>query len=115
YHTMQESVPVGRPYAAHEGVEMIVRSRSEVKVVEWGNGLSYRFLLEPDNMGFTVTHTVVRAGTKSQLEYKRHLEACYCIAGRGEVVTADGDVSHIIEPGVIYALEQHDAHFLIAY
>jgi len=93
---------------------MIVRNRSEVKVVEWGNGLSYRFLLEPDNMGFTVTHTVVRAGTKSQLEYKRHLEACYCIAGRGVVLTADGDVSHIIEPGVIYALDQYDAHFLIA-
>jgi L-ectoine synthase len=93
---------------------MIVRSKQEVKVVEWGNGLSYRFLLASDNMGFTLTHTVVRAGTKSQLEYKRHLEACYCIAGSGAVVTAQGDVSYTIEPGVLYALDKHDAHWLIA-
>ena len=93
---------------------MIVRSKSEVKVVDWGNGLSYRFLLEPDQMGFTLAHTHVRAGSSSQLQYRRHLEACYCIAGRGVVTTEDGEVSYVIEPGVIYALDQHDAHYLIA-
>ena len=93
---------------------MIVRARSDVKVVDWGNGLSYRFLLDADRMGFTVAHTVVHAGSTSQLQYRRHLEACYCIAGRGVVTTADGAVSYLIEPGVIYALDEHDAHFLIA-
>jgi len=93
---------------------MIVRAKSNVKVVDWGNGLSYRFLVERDAMGFTVAHTLVRAGTRSRLQYTRHLEACYCIAGRGEVITADGTVSHTIEPGVMYALDQHDAHHLVA-
>ena len=93
---------------------MIVRQKEEVKVVEWGNGTSHRFLLEADGMGFTVCHTVVRAGTKSLLQYRRHLEACYCIGGRGSVVTADGAVTHEITPGVMYALDQHDPHFLIA-
>jgi L-ectoine synthase len=93
---------------------MIVRAKSEVKVVEWGNGLSYRFLLAPDRMGFTVAHTVVRAGTVSQLQYTRHLEACYCIAGRGRIAIADGAVWWPLEPGVIYALDQHDAHLLLA-
>jgi L-ectoine synthase len=93
---------------------MFVRSKSDVKAVDWGNGLSYRFVLEPDGMGFTVAHTVVRAGTKSQLQYTRHVEACYCIAGRGEVIAAEGNVSYPLEPGVIYALDRHDAHFLIA-
>jgi L-ectoine synthase len=93
---------------------VIVRAKSEVKVVDWGNGLSYRFLNKTDGMGFSVAHTVVYAGTKSQLQYRNHLEACYCISGRGEVVTADGDVSFRLEPGVIYALDQHDAHYLIA-
>ncbi len=92
---------------------MIVRAKSEVKVVEWGNGLSYRFLTEADNMGFTVAHTVVTAGSKSPLHYRRHLEACYCISGRGQVVDSDGTV-HEIEPGVIYALNNNDPHFLIA-
>ena len=92
---------------------MIVRDKSEVKCVDWGNGLSYRFLLANDAMGFTVAHTVVRANTKSRLQYRAHLEACYCIAGSGEVQTPDGR-TYRIEPGVIYALDQHDAHFLIA-
>lgn len=93
---------------------MIVKSKDQVKVVDWGNGLSYRYLLQADQMGFTVCHTVVRAGTKSKLEYRRHLEACLCISGTGSVSTADGSASWQLRPGVMYALDQHDAHFLIA-
>ena len=93
---------------------MIVRNRDEVMAVDWGNGTSYRYLLEADKMGFTVCHTVVRAGTKSAMEYRRHLEACYCFAGRGTLATADGSASYDLRPGVLYALDAHDAHFLIA-
>jgi len=92
---------------------MIVRSRMQIEPVEWGNGQSYRLLTVADEMGFTVCHTVVRAGTSSRLQYTRHLEACYCISGKGEVVTADGE-THVLEPGVIYALNKHDAHTLVA-
>lgn len=92
---------------------MIIRHIDDVKTVEWGNGLSRRFLLESDGMGYTVTDTLVRAGTKSHLEYRNHLEACYCIAGSGEVVDMDGN-SFPITPGVIYALDKHDPHYLIA-
>jgi L-ectoine synthase len=92
---------------------MIVRQLDTVTTVEWGNGLSRRFLLETDGMGYTVTDTIVRAGTKSRLEYRRHLEACYCIAGSGEVLDMDG-TSHPIVPGTLYALDQHDAHWLVA-
>lgn len=92
---------------------MIVRRRAEIEGVDWGNGLSFRFLVEADRMGFTLAHTVVRAGSKSPLHYRRHLEACYCIAGRGQVITETG-VTHEIEPGVLYALDKHDRHFLVA-
>src|SRR5690349_19885117 len=91
---------------------MIDKSRSEVPAVDWGNGTSFRLLVAKDNMGFAVAHTVVRAGSKSPLQYRNHLEACYCISCRGQVI-ADG-VTHEIEPGVIYALNDHDEHFLIA-
>lgn len=64
-------------------------------------------------MGYSLTDTVVRAGTRSLLEYKRHLEACYCIEGRGAVEDMDG-TRHTIEPGIMYALDKHDAHYLIA-
>jgi L-ectoine synthase len=92
---------------------MIIRSIADVPTVDWGNGMSARFLTESDGLGYTVTDTTVRAGTKSRLEYRRHLESCYCIGGSGEVVDLDGN-SHPITPGTLYALDQHDAHFLVA-
>ncbi|MGB6162557.1 MAG: ectoine synthase [Pseudonocardiaceae bacterium] len=92
---------------------MIVRNLSTAKNVEWGNGLSRRFLLKEDGFGYTVTDTIVRAGTSSRLAYNRNLEACYCIAGRGEVIDADGE-THVIEPGTLYALERSEPHCLTA-
>ncbi|WP_329107639.1 ectoine synthase [Micromonospora sp. NBC_01699] len=91
---------------------MIVKTRSQVPAVDWGNGTSFRLLVEGDNMGFAIAHTVVAAGSKSPLHYRNHLEACYCVSGRGQVIA--GGVTHAIEPGVLYALDQHDEHFLIA-
>ncbi|SEM10038.1 ectoine synthase [Streptacidiphilus jiangxiensis] len=93
---------------------MFARERDKTEPVHWGNGLSYRLLVETDQMGFTVCHTVVEAGTKSRLEYRRHLEACYCIKGSGRVEAADGSAVIDVVPGVLYALDEHDAHFLIA-
>jgi L-ectoine synthase len=92
---------------------MIVRDLSTVKTVDWGNGLSRRFLLAVDGVGYTVTDTIVRAGTISKLEYRRHIESCYCISGRGEVIDASGK-SYIIKPGMLYALDKNDSHLLIA-
>jgi L-ectoine synthase len=92
---------------------MLVRARSEVKPVEWGNGLSRRFLVEADGLGYTVTETTVSAGTRSLLHYPNHLEACYCIGGRGAVIDSAGR-SYRIEPGTLYALDDHDPHCLVA-
>lgn len=92
---------------------MFVRSLNDVVPVQWGNGTSHRLLTEADGMGFTVAETLVRKGTSSALQYRRHLEACYCIGGSGEVLTKDGERFKITE-GVLYALDKHDAHYLIA-
>jgi L-ectoine synthase len=92
---------------------VLVRSIDEVKTVAWGNGLSRRFLLASDGMGYSLTDTLVHAGTRSPLQYVNHLEACYCIQGTGWVHDTDG-TKHRLEPGVMYALEQHDAHVLEA-
>ncbi|MFJ9559409.1 ectoine synthase [Streptomyces fuscichromogenes] len=93
---------------------MIVRRLEEVTSVDWGNGLSRRFLTLGDGVGYTVTDTIVRAGTKSRLEYRNHLESCYCIAGSGEVIDTEGTV-HPITPGTLYSLDRHDAHWLVAH
>ena len=92
---------------------MIIRTIETALSIEWGNGLSRRFLLRSDCMGYTITDTIVRAGTRSRLKYRNHLEACYCISGEGEVVDLDGN-SHPIRQGTMYALNKNDAHHLIA-
>lgn len=96
---------------------MIIRKLSEVSNTErdvaWGNGQSRRFLLAQDGMGYSLTDTIIDAGTQSLLEYKNHLEACYCIEGEGEVEDMDGNVYPIV-PGTMYALDKHDKHYLRA-
>ena len=71
---------------------MIIRKLQDItctnREVNWGNGISRRFLLEKDGMGYSLTDTIVRANTSSLLEYKKHMEACYCISGSGLVVEA---------------------------
>ncbi|MFE9926051.1 ectoine synthase [Streptomyces sp. NPDC005774] len=92
---------------------MIIRRLENAKTVEWGNGLSRRFIVEADGLGYSITDTIVLAGTKSRLQYRNHLETCYCIEGSGEVVELDG-TSHPLRPGVLYSLNDHDPHYLIA-
>ncbi|MCG3039928.1 ectoine synthase [Streptomyces sp. S1A] len=96
---------------------MLIRSLDELTgsryEVDWGNGTSVRLLTAVDGMGFTVCHTVVRAGTSSFLEYRSHLEACFCLSGSGEITDMTG-VGHRITPGVLYALDRHDRHRLRA-
>ncbi|GAB2596147.1 ectoine synthase [Streptomyces capparidis] len=96
---------------------MLIRSLADLTgspyEVDWGNGTSLRLLTAVDNMGFTVCHTVVRAGTSSLIEYRSHLEACFCLSGSGEIEDMAGNV-HRITPGVLYALDKHDRHHLRA-
>jgi L-ectoine synthase len=93
---------------------VIIRNRTDAPAVDWGNGVSYRLLVAADNMGFAIAETVVRAGSTSAMEYRRHLEACYCIEGSGEIANADGTQVSKLIPGVLYALDAHDPHFLTA-
>ncbi|MCL2581995.1 MAG: ectoine synthase [Streptosporangiales bacterium] len=92
---------------------MIVKDLSMAKAVEWGNGVSRRFLVHSDGFGYTLADTIVYKGTSSRLQYMNHLESVYCIDGRGSVVTGDG-AHYDIEPGMMYMLDQHDAHSLSA-
>lgn len=96
---------------------MFTRNLTDVEktnfFVDWGNGTSHRLLTAADGMGFTVCHTVVRAGSQSRLQYRRHLEACYCLSGAGEVEDMDGKVLRVL-PGTIYVLDRHDDHYLRA-
>jgi L-ectoine synthase len=92
---------------------LFARSKEDIVPVEWGNGTSHRLLVEADRMGFALAHTLVRAGTESKLQYRRHREACYCISGSGTVEDTAGNVIKL-RPGTLYALNNHERHYLRA-
>jgi len=92
---------------------MLLRTISNAKTVEWGNGRSRRLLVADDGLGYSITDTIVRPGSRSQLHYANHLESCYCIAGSGWIEDRDGR-PHRLVPGTLYALDNHDPHCLVA-
>ncbi|HET7634152.1 MAG TPA: ectoine synthase [Burkholderiales bacterium] len=89
----------------------LIGSERETVVATWA---SRRMLLKKDGMGFSFHETIIFPGTETLIWYKHHLEAVFCVEGEGEVeLIPEGRVIKI-EPGVMYALDQHDKHYLRA-
>lgn len=97
---------------------MIVRTLQEAEKtdrrVTAKNWESVRLLLKSDGMGYSVHVTTIYAGTATEMEYRNHLEAVYCIEGDGEIETLADNKVYQISPGTIYALDKHDHHILRA-
>ena len=90
-------------------LEQVVGSDRDVAGEGWR---SRRMLLRRDGLGFSLHDTTVAAGTELNLQYKHHLEACYCLEGEAELVDLASGERYTIAPGTVYALEQHDQHTL---
>lgn len=96
---------------------MIVRRLTELDdsaSVEAENWTSRRLLLAADGMGFSMHDTVLKAGTSTQMWYRNHLEAVYCVEGKGHILDLGTGEVHRIEPGTLYALNDNDQHTLHA-
>jgi L-ectoine synthase len=97
---------------------MIVRTlkdaRSTSRRVVTDNWESVRLLLKSDGMGFSFHITTIYPGKANEMWYQNHLEAVFCLSGRGKLKDQASGKEHTIEPGVIYALEKHDQHVLTA-
>lgn len=92
-----------------------IRGTDREVFAENRNWVSARLLLGDDGMGFSFHETTIFANTETRIWYKNHLEAVYCIEGEGEVETiADGKI-YPIKPGTMYALNDHDEHYLRAF
>lgn len=84
------------------------------EVVSPDGWTSVRFLLKQDGMGFSFHETTFPAGLEFDMWYKYHYEAVYCYRGRGVITNRDTGESFDIEPGTLYALDNHDRHTLKA-
>lgn len=100
---------------------MIIRTLNEIKETERevfagnNNWVSRRLLLKKDGMGFSLSETIIFANTETEICYKNHLEAVYCIEGEGEIETVNDSKVYTIKLGTIYALNEHDRHHLRAF
>jgi L-ectoine synthase len=94
-------------------LEDIIGTERDVRA-ENGNWVSRRFLLRSDGMGFSFHETTIFAGTETYIWYKNHLEAVYCVAGEGEIEDLGTGEIHQIRDGTMYALNEHEKHFLRA-
>lgn len=88
------------------------KSLEETRVIECpkGNFVSHRILLEKDNMGYTMTKTVIKKGGPYYWHYKEHLESCYCVSGTGFVTNKATGEKHEVKPDITYVLDNHDPH-----
>ncbi|MFC6333837.1 ectoine synthase [Paenibacillus septentrionalis] len=80
--------------------------------VDTPNWNSRRLLLKKDDVGFSLHDTIIKAGTETQIWYKHHVEAVYCIEGEGEIELVDSNEIYRIEPGMMYVLNGHEKHLL---
>lgn len=95
---------------------MIIRKLGEVRDtprhIHSDNWDSVRMLLESDGMGFSFHITTLYKGTETHMWYKNHFESVYCISGKAEITDKATGQTHLIEPGTMYALNEHDQHVL---
>lgn len=97
---------------------MIVRTLNDLqhagRVVAGEGWTSRRLLLADDGMGFSLHDTQIDAGAELHLHYQNHLEAVYLIEGEGHITDLATGETHPLEPGTVYALNEHDKHVLVA-
>ena len=63
-------------------------------------------------MGFSFHETTIFPGGRTHIHYKNHLEAVWCVEGDGSIQTIADGKTYALEPGVVYALNEHDEHWL---
>lgn len=85
-----------------------INQLDESRSVAFTGGISHRAVLESDNMGFAICKTMIPKGGPHHWHYPYHLEACYCIKGKG-ILRCSG-IEVLITPDVVYLLDKHDDH-----
>jgi L-ectoine synthase len=92
-------------------IKNIIGSDREIHAKD-GQWVSRRMLLKSDGLGFSLHETIIKAGTKTHIHYKYHLEAVYCVGGNGKIENLNTLEIHNIHDGIMYALNLHDNHNL---
>lgn len=95
---------------------MIVRNLNDIRKTDHNvrsdGWVSARMLLKDDGMGFSFHITTMFAGTELKMHYQNHLESVFVLKGTGAIEDLASGEIHRLEPGVMYALNDHDQHIV---
>jgi quercetin dioxygenase-like cupin family protein len=93
-----------------------IQELSNERIVECPKGgfVSNRILIKSDNMGYSMTKTIIPPKGKQFWHYKEHLESCYCISGKGILTSEKTGEEFVIEADVTYVLDKNDPHYFEA-
>lgn len=97
---------------------MIVRSLGDLdddRVTVADTWTSRRLILQRDGLEFSLHDTIIRAGTTTEMWYRHHVEAVYCIEGSGELEDLETNSVYDLIPGTVYALDGHERHVVRAH
>ena len=89
---------------------MKVARINQLDGVKFTGGVSYRPVVAKHGLGFSVHKTVIPKGGPHRWCYQNHLEACYCIKGKGILTDLSTGITHYITPDTVYMLDNHDNH-----
>lgn len=89
---------------------MQIKRINQIDPVAFTGGVSFRAVTAKDGVGFGINKTVIPKGGPYRWHYKNHLEACYCIKGRGELTNLETGTKVFIVPDMVYVLDKHDDH-----
>jgi L-ectoine synthase len=94
---------------------MIIRKIKDIKntdreVVFDCGMISNRIILKKDNIGFSLTKTVIPKGDWRFWHYKNHLEACYCVSGSGKIKNLETNEIYKIDKETTYILDKNEPH-----
>ena len=83
----------------------------DVKSETWR---SRRMVLGKERVGFSFHDTVIYAGTTSTFHYQNHVEAVYCVQGKGTLTDEETGKVYPLHDGVMYLLDGNEKHTVVA-
>lgn len=84
--------------------------------VKFHAGVSNRIILDEDNLGFSLTKTVVEPSAGKVFQhYKNHQESCYCVSGKATLTNAITGEEFLITADTTYILDKNDPHYFEAH
>ena len=78
--------------------------------IDTPNWRSRRMVLGKEKVGFSLHETTLRAGTTNDFWYANHIEAVYCVGGKGTLTDLETNEQHPITDGFLYLLNGHEKH-----